>query len=90
MRNIEYMYVRKCAYQGRRGINFIFQSICFQQHVGTHEVHVKFAAMTGPLNRALQTVWVFRFFYPGRGGSGGPPEAPEGPPWAFPGPPGLP
>ncbi len=34
-----------------------------------------------------QQVWVFRFFGPGPRGSGGPREAPEGPPWAFPGPP---
>ena len=41
------------------------------------------------INNALQKVWVFMFFDPGPGGSGSPREAPEGPPWAFPGPPGA-
>ncbi len=35
----------------------------------THE------STTRPLNGALQKVWVFRFFDPGPGGSGGPREA---------------
>ena len=48
-----------------------------------------FGLYSGPLSRALQKVWVFRFFDPGPGGSGGPREAPQSPPWAFPGPPGA-
>ncbi len=44
---------------------------------------------TRPLSGALQQVWVFRFFDPGPGGSGGPREAPQSHPWAFPGPPGA-
>ena len=44
---------------------------------------------TRPLSRALQKVWVFRFFDPGPGASGGPWKAPLGYPWVFPGPPGA-
>ncbi len=42
---------------------------------------------TRPLSRALQKVWVFRFFDPGPGASGGPRKVSLGYPWAFPGPP---
>ncbi len=49
----------------------------------------KYAGVSRPLNRALQQVFVFRFFDPGPAGSGCPREVPEGPPWAFPGPPGA-
>ncbi len=42
---------------------------------------------TLPLNMALQKVWDVRFFDPGPGESGGHREAPQSPPWAFPGPP---
>jgi hypothetical protein len=45
--------------------------------------------MIGPLNRALQKVWGFRFFDPGPGASGGPRKVSLGYPWAFPGPPGA-
>ena len=38
-----------------------------------------------PLKQTLQPVLVFRFIGPGPGSSGGPREAPQGPPWAFPG-----
>ncbi len=55
---------------------------------GTEQLHLGYTS--GPLQRALQKVWVFWLFGPGPGGSGGPREAPEGPPWAFPGPRGLP
>ncbi len=46
-------------------------------------------ARSRPLDKALQRVWGFRFFDPGPGGSGGSREAPQSPPWAFPGPPGA-
>ncbi len=46
------------------------------------------ASIPRPLSRALQKVLVFRFFDPGPGGPGGPREAPQSYPWAFPGPPG--
>ncbi len=42
-----------------------------------------------PLSRALRKLWVFRFFDPGPGASGGPRKVPLGVPWAFPGPPGA-
>ncbi len=42
--------------------------------------------LTGPLQGALQKVWVFKFLGLGPGGSGGPREVPNGPAWALRGP----
>ncbi len=44
---------------------------------------------TRPLNRALRKELVFKLFDLGQGGSGGPRETPQSPPWAFPGRPGA-
>ena len=49
---------------------------------------VGLAELTRPLSRALQKVWVFRFFDPGPGASGGPPEGPPGLSVGLPGAPG--
>ncbi len=45
--------------------------------------------VTGPLDRALHKVLVFRFFNPGPGGSGAPREAPRALRGPSPGPPGA-
>ena len=46
-----------------------------------------FGLYSGPLSRALQKVWVFRFFDPGPGLREAPGRPPQSYPWAFPGPP---
>ncbi len=51
--------------------------LCFRAQNGDHK------------KRTLQKVWVFRFFDPGPGASGGPRKVPLGFPWAMPGSPGA-
>ena len=58
-------------------------------HTHKYDRRVANYKLPTPLKRAPQQIWVFRFFGLGPGGSEGPREAPQSPPWAFPGPPGA-